>query len=94
MSVFLTFAVIATLGYYLSLKIYPRVRCKRCDSSSRHSSLIYTSPRRRHLCPECGGTGRRDRLGTRLFLRGTPDRPGGRAEPLPVKGEGSRRGHG
>jgi transposase len=81
MSAFLTFAVIAALGYYLSLKIYPRVRCKRCDSSSRHSSLIYTSPRRRHLCPECGGTGRRDRLGTRLLLRGASHRPGGSRGP-------------
>src|SRR5260370_40941224 len=69
MSTFLTIVCIAALGYYLSLKIHPSVRCKRCDASNRHYDLVYSG--RRTLCPDCGGTGRRQRLGARLFLGGT-----------------------
>ena len=67
MSVFLAIVFIAAFGYYLSLKIHPQTRCKRCDTSSRHYDLIYSE--RRHLCPACGGSGRRQRLGVRLFFR-------------------------
>ena len=66
MSVFLAIVLIAAFGYYLSLKIYPRTKCKRCDGGRRHYDLVYSE--RRHLCPECGGSGRRERLGTRLFF--------------------------
>jgi hypothetical protein len=67
MSVFLAIVFIAAFGYYLSLKIHPQTRCKRCDASSRHYDLVYSDGRYR--CPECGGTGRRQRLGVRLFLK-------------------------
>jgi hypothetical protein len=70
MSVFLAIVFIAAFGYYLSLRIHPDIRCKRCDSSSRHYDLVYAG--RRHLCPECRGTGRRKRLGARLFLGRAP----------------------
>jgi transposase-like protein len=66
MSVLLLIVVFATLGYYLSLRIHPTVKCKRCNSSRRHYDLIY-SDHRRHTCPGCHGTGRRDRLGVRIF---------------------------
>ena len=66
MSVFLAIVFIAAFGYYLSLKIHPQTRCKRCDGGSRHYDLVYSE--RRHLCPSCGGSGRRQRLGARLFL--------------------------
>jgi DnaJ-class molecular chaperone len=70
MSVFLIIVFIVAFGYYLSLKIHPRTKCKRCDGSSRHYDLVYSE--RRQLCPACGGSGRRERLGTRLFFGGTP----------------------
>jgi hypothetical protein len=67
MSVIILIAVVVVLGYYLSLRIHPTTRCKRCDSSSRHYDLVY-SERRRGACPSCGGTGRQERLGVRLFI--------------------------
>jgi DnaJ-class molecular chaperone len=69
MSVFLAIVFIAALGYYLSLKVHPQVKCKRCDGSNRHYDLVYSG--RRTLCPACGGSGRRPRLGTRLFRGGS-----------------------
>jgi DnaJ-class molecular chaperone len=66
MSVLLLIVVFAALGYYLSLRIHPTIRCKRCDTSRRHYDLIY--PHRQGLtCPGCQGTGRQQRLGVRLF---------------------------
>ena len=66
MSVLLLIAVIAVLIYYVSLRVHPMTRCKRCNRS-RHYDLVYTD-RARHACPECHGTGRQERLGVRLFL--------------------------
>jgi len=68
MSVILGLALVGALGYYLSLRIHPMTRCKRCDSSNRHYNLVYSE--RRGTCPACGGTGRQERLGVRLFLGG------------------------
>ncbi|HEX3963347.1 MAG TPA: hypothetical protein VHZ03_43060 [Trebonia sp.] len=67
MSVIILIAVVVVLVYYLSLRIHPTKRCKRCDSGSRHYDLLY-SDRGRGACPGCGGTGRRDRLGVRFFI--------------------------
>jgi transposase-like protein len=67
MSVIMLIAVFAVLIYYVSLRIHPMTKCKRCNSSSRHYDLVY-SDRTRHTCPECHGTGRQERLGVRLFL--------------------------
>lgn len=67
MSVIFLIVVVAALGYYLSLRVHPTTRCKRCDSSNRHYDLLY-SERRRGSCPDCGGTGRQKRLGVRIFL--------------------------
>ena len=66
MSIIILIAVVVVLGYYLSLRIHPTTRCKRCDSSTRHYDLVY-SDRRRGTCPSCGGTGRQERFGTRFF---------------------------
>ena len=66
MSVLLAIVFIAAFGYYLSLKVHPQTRCKRCDGSNRHYDLVYSE--RRHQCPDCGGSGRRQRLGARLFF--------------------------
>jgi DnaJ-class molecular chaperone len=68
MSILLLIAVFAVLGYYLSLRIHPTVRCKRCDTSRRHYDLIYSHNQWQRLnCPSCHGTGRRERLGLRIF---------------------------
>jgi hypothetical protein len=69
MSVIVALALIAAIGYYLSLRIHPLTRCKQCKSISRNYDIIYTSSR--HTCGQCGGSGREDRLGVRLFLGGT-----------------------
>ena len=68
MSVILGVAAIAAFSYYVSLRLHPTTRCKRCDGSSRHYNLVYSE--RRGTCPACGGTGRQERLGVRLFLGG------------------------
>ena len=70
MSVIVLIAVFVVLGYYVSLRIHPLTRCKRCDASTRHYDLVYSD--RRHTCPDCGGTGRHERLGVRLFMGGAP----------------------
>jgi hypothetical protein len=67
MSDILLIAVVVVLCYYFSLRIHPTVRCKRCGSGSRHYDLMY-SERAPHACPGCHGTGRRERLGVRLFI--------------------------
>jgi hypothetical protein len=67
MSIILLIAVIIAFGYYLSLKIHPTTRCKRCFSGNRHYDLMY-SERVRSACPNCHGTGRQRRLGARLFI--------------------------
>ena len=68
MSVIILIAVVVALGYYLSLRIHPTTRCKRCDTGRRHYDLVY-SERDRHACPNCHGSGRQRRLGARLFIR-------------------------
>ena len=67
MSVIILIAVVVALGYYLSLRIHPTTRCKRCDAGRRHYDLVY-SERARHACPKCHGSGRHQRLGARLFI--------------------------
>jgi len=61
------------IGYYLSLKAYPLTKCKACDGRGKHEAAgRYGYAYRR--CGRCGGTGRRDRLGVRLFLSRNQDR--------------------
>jgi DnaJ-class molecular chaperone len=70
MSYIVLIAIVAALGYYVSLRLHPTTRCKRCDSSTHRYDLVYSN--HTHTCPTCHGSGRQDRLGVRLFLRGTP----------------------
>jgi len=60
-------AIFAAGGYYLSLKAHPLTKCKVCNGSARHYGATYTDAFRR--CRKCGGTGRKDRLGVRLFMK-------------------------
>jgi DnaJ-class molecular chaperone len=66
MGFFVILGIVAAFGYYLSLKIYPFTKCKICDGRGRHYSTFYENAHRK--CSKCGGTGRRDRLGVRLFV--------------------------
>lgn len=60
--------IVAAVGYYLSLRLHPLTKCKSCNGG-RHYGRMYGYAYQR--CGKCGGTGRADRLGTRLFLGGT-----------------------
>jgi hypothetical protein len=57
--------IIAVVGYFVSLRIHPLARCGLCTGTGRHSGSVYTDAHRR--CRRCGGSGRKDRFGTRLF---------------------------
>lgn len=62
-------ALIAGAGYLVSLRIHPLKRCPVCKMTGRHFGSVYTYGYRR--CRACGGTGRKDRLGTKIFFGGT-----------------------
>jgi hypothetical protein len=61
-------AIIA-VSYIVSTRIHPLRKCPRCNMSGRHFGGIYTGSYRR--CRRCDGSGRRDRVGTRVFWGGT-----------------------
>jgi DnaJ-class molecular chaperone len=69
MAIVIILIVIAAFGYYISLRIHPLTKCKLCNGGGRHFGSVYTYAQRR--CRKCGGSGRLDRLGTRVFLGGT-----------------------
>jgi DnaJ-class molecular chaperone len=69
MPILIVIGIIAGFGYYLSLRIHPLTKCKVCNGGGRHFGTVYASAHRR--CRKCGGSGRQDRLGVRLFLGGT-----------------------
>jgi DnaJ-class molecular chaperone len=69
MAILITLIILAAVGYYISLRIHPLTNCKVCNGTSRHFGSVYPYAYRR--CRKCGGSGRQDRLGVRLFLGGT-----------------------
>jgi DnaJ-class molecular chaperone len=71
MAILITLGIIVAAGYFISLRIHPLTTCKLCNGGGRHFGSVYTYAHRR--CRKCGGSGRRDRLGVRLFLGGTGD---------------------
>jgi hypothetical protein len=73
MTAFIVIAIVAVVCYYISLKIHPLTKCRACNATGRHFGTVYSYAHRR--CRKCGGSGRQDRLGVRLFLGGT-DRTG------------------
>ena len=75
MAAFILIALVAGFGYYASLKIHPFRRCPTCRKTpGRHWGSVYPYAYRR--CRTCGGTGRRYRLGAKIFL-GNSDSTGG-----------------
>jgi len=69
MTIIILIGVIAAAGYWISLRIHPLTKCKVCNGGGKHVGTVYTYAHRR--CRKCGGSGRQDRLGVRLFLGGT-----------------------
>ncbi|HEY0716431.1 MAG TPA: hypothetical protein VGD68_02350 [Streptosporangiaceae bacterium] len=70
MAAFILIVLIAGFGYFVSLRIHPYRRCPACTKSpGRHWGSVYSYGYRR--CRACGGTGRKDRLGAKIFFRGT-----------------------
>ena len=69
MAAFIVIALIAGAGYLISLRIHPLKRCPVCKMTGRHFGAIYSYGYRR--CRACGGTGRKDRLGAKIFFGGT-----------------------
>ncbi len=57
------------VGYLVSTRIHPLTKCPTCNMSGRHVGAIYRGSWRR--CRRCGGSGRRDRVGTKVFWGGT-----------------------
>jgi hypothetical protein len=62
---------IVAVSYIVSTRIHPLKKCPTCNMSGRHLGGVYTGSFRR--CRRCGGSGRRDRIGTRVFWGGTND---------------------
>jgi DnaJ-class molecular chaperone len=61
MDIVIIIGIVAAVGYYISLRIHPLTKCRVCNGGGS----VYTYAQRR--CRKCGGTGRRDRLGVKLF---------------------------
>ena len=69
MAALIVIALVAGAGYLISLRIHPLKRCPVCKMTGRHFGAIYSYGYRR--CRACGGTGRKDRLGAKIFFGGT-----------------------
>ena len=75
MTAFILIALFAGFGYFVSLKVHPFRRCPGCRGTpGRRWGGVYTYAFRR--CRACGGTGRKYRLGAKVFL-GNSDSTGG-----------------
>lgn len=59
-------AVPAGGAYYVSLRLWPETRCRRCHGSGKNAG---SNAKRWGRCRRCGGSGRRLRLGARLTGR-------------------------
>jgi hypothetical protein len=62
-------ASLATLGYaafyLLMCAAFPFGNCRRCKGTGKLHSRLFTKAFR--LCPRCGATGRRVRIGRRVY---------------------------
>ena len=69
MTALIVIVLIAGAGYLISVRIHPLKRCPVCKSTGRHIGAVYGYAHRR--CRACGGSGRKDRLGAKVFFGGT-----------------------
>ncbi len=60
---------IVAVSYIVSTRIHPLRGCPTCNSTGRHFGSVYKSGHRR--CRRCAGSGRKDRIGTKVFWGGT-----------------------
>ncbi|MEV5707267.1 hypothetical protein [Actinoallomurus sp. NPDC052274] len=54
------------IGYRISLWLWPYTPCRSCGGDGQNPG---SNRRRWGLCPTCGGSGKQERLGVRLFAR-------------------------
>jgi DnaJ-class molecular chaperone len=57
-------ALLASLGYAVACTVWPYTRCPRCAGSGKRRS---PSGKAWRPCRSCSGTGRRVRLGRRIY---------------------------
>ncbi len=69
MAALILIALLVGGGYLISLRIHPLKRCPVCKGQGRHFGAVYGYAHRR--CRACGGYGRKDRLGAKVFFGGT-----------------------
>jgi hypothetical protein len=65
----LVIVVIVGLSYVVSTRIHPLKKCPTCNMTGRHYGSFYKGSFR--PCRTCGGSGRRDRVGTKAMWGGT-----------------------
>lgn len=65
MSTLWIIALLGGLGYVISLRLHPYRPCRSCNGGRRCGAVFRRSF---SLCGKCGGTGRAERLGVRLFF--------------------------
>lgn len=63
---FYVVVAIALAIYVLSLLLNPWVKCSVCKGNSRPKGWLFNYAH--HDCRKCGGNGRQQRLGHRLFF--------------------------
>jgi len=66
MGIILVIAAIGAVSYYVSLRLWPYRRCRRCDGGGRNAG---SNAKRFGRCGRCGGSGRELRLGARMHTR-------------------------
>jgi DnaJ-class molecular chaperone len=71
MTALLIIGAAAVVGYFFSLRVHPLRKCPTCNMTGRHFGAVFPNTYRR--CRSCGGTGRKDRLGVKVFYGGTGD---------------------
>lgn len=57
-----TAALVLTIGYAASIRLHPRINCRRCKGSGRDYGLVYSWVWR--WCRKCLGSGRKVRWGS------------------------------
>jgi hypothetical protein len=71
MTLLVVAGVVLAIGYFLSIRWHPHMRCKSCvDTPGRHWGGIFTNSFR--VCHKCNGRGRRQRFGAKVFGYGEP----------------------
>ena len=61
---FVVTSAIVFVGYVLSLKLHPYVKCEKCDGKGLHHGAVFSYAHRK--CHKCSGMGRKQRLGARF----------------------------